>query len=73
MHKWKKLYLPVIALLVHVAATAQNVADSTDTAGAMRSNGKIFVVVAIILTILAGLVLYVARLDRKISKMEKEG
>jgi hypothetical protein len=43
-------------------------AEMADT---MRSNGKIYVVIAVILTILAGLLFYVARLDRKISKLEK--
>ena len=38
----------------------------------MRSNGRIYVVVAVMLTILAGLVLYLVRLDRKIRKLEKE-
>ncbi|MBL7739964.1 MAG: CcmD family protein [Chitinophagaceae bacterium] len=38
----------------------------------MRSNGRIYVVVAVMVTILLGLVLYVVRLDRKISKLEKE-
>ena len=37
----------------------------------MNSNGKVFVVIAVALTILAGLVLYLVRLDRKISKLEK--
>jgi hypothetical protein len=40
-------------------------------ADAMKENGKIYVVIAVILTILAGLVLYLVRLDRKISKLEK--
>jgi uncharacterized membrane protein len=40
-------------------------------ADAMRSSGKIYVVIAVILTILAGLIFYVARLDSKISKLEK--
>ncbi|MCF8214294.1 MAG: CcmD family protein, partial [Chitinophagaceae bacterium] len=38
----------------------------------MRSNGKIYVVVAVVLTILLGLVAYLIHLDRKISKLEKE-
>jgi hypothetical protein len=42
-----------------------------EMADAMRSNGKIYVVIAVILTILAGLIFYVARLDSKISKFEK--
>jgi CcmD family protein len=42
------------------------------TAFDMRSNGKIYVVVVVVLMILLGLLLYVARLDRKISRLEKE-
>ncbi len=37
----------------------------------MRSNGKIYVVVAVVITILTGLFVYVFSLDRKISKLEK--
>ena len=37
----------------------------------MKENGKIYVVIAVMLTILGGLVLYLIRLDRKISKLEK--
>jgi hypothetical protein len=37
----------------------------------MRSNGQIYVVIAVMLTILIGLLLYLVRLDKKISKMEK--
>lgn len=44
-----------------------------EMADAMRSNGKIYIVVAVCLTILVGLFLYVWRLDRKITRMEKEG
>ena len=37
----------------------------------LRKNGKIYVVVAVILTIFIGIILYLIRLDRKISKLEK--
>jgi hypothetical protein len=40
-------------------------------ADTMRSNGKIYVVIAVILTILGGLILYLVRLDKKISRLEK--
>jgi len=43
-----------------------------EMADTMRDNGKIYVVVAVLLTILAGILLYLIRLDRKISKLEKE-
>jgi uncharacterized membrane protein len=41
-------------------------------ANSMRSNGKIYVVVAVLTTILVGLIAYLVRLDKKISKLEKE-
>jgi hypothetical protein len=50
----------------------QNFSSNDATASVMRSNGKIYVVVAVVLTILFGLIAYVIRLDRKISKLEKE-
>jgi len=43
-----------------------------EMADAMRSSGKIYVVIAVILTILTGLILYVWRLDRKITRLEDE-
>jgi heme/copper-type cytochrome/quinol oxidase subunit 4 len=45
-------------------------ADSS-TENLMRSNGRIYVVITVILIILAGLILYLVRLDRKMSKLEK--
>jgi len=45
--------------------------SKVDMADIMRSNGKIYVVVAIILAIFAGLIFYLIRIDRKISKIEK--
>jgi hypothetical protein len=38
----------------------------------MRSDGRIYVVIAVILAILTGLILYLIRLDRRIAKMENE-
>ena len=43
-----------------------------EMADTMRSNGRIYVVVAVVITILTGLILYVIRLDRKITKLEKD-
>jgi hypothetical protein len=41
-------------------------------ADGMRSNGKIYVVVAVLLTILLGLIAYVIRIDKKVSRLEKD-
>ena len=43
-----------------------------EMADTMRSNGKIYVVIAVILTIFAGIIFYLIRLDRKITKLEKQ-
>ena len=63
----KKLSLTFYFLLFTLIINAQNV----NMADAMKENGKIYVVIAVMLTILAGLVLYLVRLDRKISRLEK--
>ena len=60
----------MVAVIFCVAVYAQSTA--AEPAGVMRSNGKIYVVVAIVVTILLGLFLYVFNLDRKISKLEKK-
>ncbi len=44
---------------------------SVEMADVMRSNGKIYVVLAVVLVIFIGLALYLIRLDIKISKIEK--
>ncbi len=69
----KKIALVLMSTFMGVMAMAQEAAlpASKDKGGFMRSEGKIYVVVAVLLTILAGLILYVATLDRKITKLEK--
>jgi CcmD family protein len=64
-----RLFVLMTALLLSTASYAQEKAEMADL---MRSNGKIYVVVAVCLTILIGLFLYVFMLDRKMSRIEKE-
>lgn len=65
----KRISLATAALLPSLFSFAQDTVDMADT---MRSNGKIYVVVTVCLVILIGLFIYVARVDRKVSKLEKE-
>ena len=67
----QKVALFCMTLLLQLAALAQDT-GSVEMADAMRQNGKIYVVVAVILTIFAGIIIYLIRLDRKITKLEKE-
>lgn len=46
--------------------------QDVEMADLMRSNGKIYVVVAVLLLILLGLIAYLVVLDRKVSKLEKQ-
>ena len=62
-------WLMVCGLLFSSILFAQDA--KPEMADVMRSNGKIYVVVAVCLTILIGLFIYVFLLDRKISRLEK--
>jgi CcmD family protein len=62
----KRILLSFFLMVCSDALFAQEMATE------MRSNGKIFVVVAVLVTIFIGILLYLIRLDRKITKLEKE-
>ncbi|MDP4257549.1 MAG: hypothetical protein Q8937_04895 [Bacteroidota bacterium] len=58
--------------VLSAAAQGNDGNANVEMAGVLRSNGKIYIVVAVLATILAGLFVYVIRLDRKIGRLEKE-
>jgi succinate dehydrogenase/fumarate reductase cytochrome b subunit len=64
------LLLPLL-LLSMPEAFAQS-ADAPEMADALRANGKIYVVVAVVGVIVGGLLLYLISLDRKVSKLEQQ-
>jgi tetrahydromethanopterin S-methyltransferase subunit D len=64
-----KFILTLIGLMTSLITSAQ---DKPEMADLLRSNGKIYTVVAVCLTILIGLFIYVFILDRKISRFENE-
>lgn len=69
----KRLFLTLTFLAVSIFLFAQ---DSTvvqnEEATGMRANEKIYVVVAVLVTILAGLFIFIIRLDKKIGRLEKD-
>jgi CcmD family protein len=67
-----KIFMLFIMLIASLTTMAQGASKEPQMADLMRSNGRIYVVVVVLLTILIGLLFYVFRLDRKISKLEKE-
>jgi hypothetical protein len=64
--------LGVLMLMLFSSITSIAQTQQVEMADTMRSNGKIYIVVAVCLTILIGLFVYVFSIDRKISKIEKE-
>jgi hypothetical protein len=70
----KKILTTFISLAVSIFLFAQDSvathADKQPTG--LRAEGKVYVVLAVALTILIALFIYLIRLDRKISKLEKE-
>lgn len=70
MNTLKKIILMLLCMTNAVALFAQG--NDVEMADTMRSNGRIYVVVAVVITILIGLILYMIRVDRKLSKLEKD-
>ncbi|WP_420384892.1 CcmD family protein [Roseivirga sp.] len=77
-----KKYLITLHLFMSLSVVAQDGAysineddygnTSVEMADTMRSNGKIYVVVAVVMTIFTGLIAYTIVIDRKVSRIEKE-
>jgi CcmD family protein len=62
----------IMLIIFLLSSTFTFANEEVGMADTMRSNGKIYIVVAVCLTILIGLFVYVFSIDRKISKLEKE-
>ena len=60
-----------IGLVVRAQDTATG--KPVEMADRLRADGKIYVVIAVLVTIFLGIVAYVIRLDRKISRLERGG
>ncbi|MEQ1797906.1 MAG: CcmD family protein [Lacibacter sp.] len=65
----RKLILLTLSILF---SAFELMAQAADDNSVMVSNGKIYVVLAVCLTIFTGIVLYLVRIDRKISRLEKK-
>jgi uncharacterized membrane protein len=66
----EKSALCLLFLLLSLTAFAQG-ADEVEMADRLRADGKIWVVVTIVLIVLTGFIVYLITIDRKIKKLEK--
>jgi CcmD family protein len=64
-----KISLFLLSIVSFFSTSALAQPEMADT---MRSEGKIYVVVAILLVIFAGLIGYLVLLDRKVTRIEKK-
>jgi uncharacterized membrane protein len=64
-----KKILAFIFMLLSLNLQAQQEVEMADQ---LRADGKIYVVVAVVSIILLGVLLYLIRIDAKISRLEKE-
>ena len=63
------LFIMGIAPMVQAQVGVESTIEMADT---MRSDGKIYVVVLVVLIAFTGLMIYAISTDRKLSKLEKE-
>lgn len=63
-------FIRIIVLLSVLPSVT--LADGVDMADTLRSNGKIYVVVAVLCVVLAAVLLYLFSIDRKVKKMEEK-
>ncbi len=67
----KRIYSVLLLLCVSIESFAQETTAAQQT-DFMNSNGKIFVVLAVVVLIVLGLFAYLYALDRRITRLEKE-
>ena len=67
-----KLLIFLFLLIGSNLGAQTNSIKSETMADLMRSNGKIYVVVAVVTTILIGLIAYMFRVEKKISSIEND-
>ncbi len=61
-----------LLMMLSISTAFAQSAEAPEMADALRANGKIYVVAAVVGLIVAGLLLYLITLDRKVSKLEQQ-
>lgn len=66
------IYTLCLMLMTFMAQAQADPLNQAQQATGLRADNKIWVVMVVCLTILAGLILYVISVDRKLSRLEKK-
>ena len=67
-----KKFIVLIGLLINFATAFAQQNQPIEMADELRSSGKIYVVIAVIVIIFIGLAIYLFSIDRRLKKIEKE-
>jgi hypothetical protein len=68
----KKAFLLTLLTCLNFLVTFAQSANGVEMATGLRSSGKIYVVVLVLLVIFLGFIVYLFTVDRRISKLEKK-
>ncbi len=71
MSKLKRIAFVFALCIMRSIVFAQTDSATNNSTDFMRSNGKIYVVVAVVVVIVLGIFIYLLNLDKKITKLEK--
>lgn len=69
---FKKFISVLLLTIISAGNLFAQQAYEVELADAMRSNGKIFVVVGVIAIVFTGIVVYLISIDKKVSRLEKK-
>ncbi|MBS1751683.1 MAG: CcmD family protein [Bacteroidetes bacterium] len=70
---FKSIFKKILLFVFYLGSVSNLFAqEKVEMADGMRSNGKIYVVVVVIAVVLAGLFLFLANIDRKLTRLERE-
>jgi hypothetical protein len=72
MSLFKKIIVAVFFAFAAIIVKAQDAVAAAPENDLMRSHGRIYLVMTIVLVLIAGLLLYLISIDKKISKLENK-
>lgn len=65
-------FLLSLLLLATICFAQQQASEIVEMADRLRSSGKIYVVVTVLMVIFSGIIVYLISIDRKLSRLEKQ-
>ena len=71
MNKLKPILLIILLSFFSNTIFAQTIDNANENADLLHKNGQIYLVVLVLLTIFAGIIFYLIRLEKKLNKLEK--